>query len=431
MTREISAVPPNLPLTTTETDWHFVATDFNIGGFVYTPFFVNGSGLTFYTGGSGTDPQNGVLRLNGTAEEKSAARRTTVIPTGPEALHYNYFRAPRVAKAGSELWMLVEVSGCYEGCDSHVYPKSLATYRSLDDGLTWTFLDFVSVDGKRYVAKWFGHTGLVYNPKGSATVDLADLTKNRFVTLGEDMNLFVSADGVHYRSVPINHPFPRDRLVFASIARTPYGFHLTSCANWSDHYHTTTVRHLFSKDLVNWYPIESSSPLKNPAFYKGVQLTYEESTRRLWAHSPCGSDESCGFLAWLEARDFLIPSPPPKNPDLIPTGEFVYFRGETAMILGRSTRASGETYRVRFSSGRYDSGYTRDMFTFPLAGYRRQGCSGSRESGICVGDAVKANGWLASILGYTDTDPAKSKFAVKFISGVVDTGYPASMISLP
>lgn len=411
-------------VTPNRVDWTIASTTLQLYSLVYTPFFVDGEKITLYSGGPGVKPSNGVLKLEGmVSQNPSTMSQKLIIQSGPHATFYDYFRAPRVARNGSELWMLVEVSGCYSGCDNAANPKSLGVYQSTNDGANWNFIDFVKVDGKRYVSKWMAHTGLIYNPEGSATLNLNDLTKNRFITTGESKDILVSADGVNYTSVPMNHPFPNDRLVFASIAKTPYGFHLTSSANWSDRYFTTTVRHLFSKDLVNWYALESNSFLKNPNFYKGVQLNYDEKSEKLWAISPCGSVGLCSFVAWLKPKDYLQQS--------VPAGEYVYIDKMTAMIVNKITKDGKELYKVRFADGVYKSEYTRDMFVFPLADYQREGCFENLGVKLCVGDTVYVNDQVSSIMGINTKDMNNIRYAIKFANGIVDTGYPLKMLRQP
>jgi hypothetical protein len=419
------------PNTLPRANWNIVSTSLNIQGYVYSPFFVSGSNLVLYTGGSGVNPNNGVLKLTSPITGSQVASEARVIGSGPDLSQYNYFRAPRVAKNGSELWMLVEVSGCYSGCDSAQFPKSLATYRSANDGQTWNFLGFIKVNGQRYVSQWFAHTGLIYNPQGSATIDLVDLIKNRFITLGENRDIFVSADGINYQSVSINHPFPKDRLVFASLAKTPYGYHLTSSANWSDAYYTTTVRHLFSKDLKNWVALESNSYMKNPLFYKGVHLSYDQVSKKLWAVSPCGTGSACGWVAWLEAKDYSNPALATPPSDILPVGEFVHINGQTAMITGSAVSGTAVKYKIRLANGTYDSGYTKNMFSLPLASYKRQGCFVLGSETICVGDAVYVGSSVASIMGINTSVSGGWKFALKFSNGVVDTGYTRQMLQIP
>lgn len=433
-TRTISSIQNDTQSSNLEIlDWHIVTTKLRGLNYVYTPFEMNNSMATLYTGGAGVNPGNGVLKLTTTLSDNNSMSEKFVIRKGPDLKNYNYFRAPRVARNGDEVWMVVEIAGCYSGCDSKDHPKSLGVYNSSDAGKTWKFLDYLMVDGSRFVANWYGHTGLIYNAKGDSEINLSDLTKNKFITIGENKNIFVSADGVHYRSIPMNHPFPKDRLVFASIAKTPYGFHMMTCANWSDKYYTTTVRHLFSKDLVNWIPLESTSSLKNPDFYKGIHLSYDEKSDRLWAISPCGTSDACSIGAWLTPKDYLAPQTS-KQSDLIPVGEFVSYNGDTAMILDRTSANSTNskiTYKIRYSSGTIDSGFTKDMFQFPLANYDRQGCEKNIESPLCVGDAIYINGNLASLMGIHYGDSNGVKYAVKFSNGTVDTGYYRSMIALP
>ena len=392
--------PNNLP----PVEWQFASAQFNLTNRVYTPFFVNGQEIVLYGAGPGSAAGNGVFALTTNITGTAEIIERKIISTGPDVAHYNYFRSPRIARNGSEIWMLFEVSGCYSGCNSPQFPNRLAVYRSVNDGSNWTFLNFATVDGVPYISKWFAHTGLIYNAKGSAQLNLVDLTKNRFITIGENRDIFVSADGINYRSVPMNHPFAKDRLVFASMAKTPYGYHLTSSANWSDVYYTTTVRHLFSKDLRNWYPIESNSFLKNPRFYKGVHLSYDEKSKKLWAISPCGAIEPCSFLAWLEPKDFLdIKQVPPKS-NAVSIGEFVHIKGRTAMVVDRVTKANIDTYRVRIFDGTFESNVTKDMMTFPLTSYKRQGCVSNNNANICVGDTVYINKNLASVMGFYDKD---------------------------
>ncbi len=412
-----------------DVNWNIVTTNFSGLNYVYTPFIVDGSNITLFTGGAGTSPGNGVVKLTASIQGTSAIKSENVIAFGPDLKDYNYFRAPRISRDGGETWMLVELAGCYAGCDSPLAPKSLGVYRSLDNGTTWAFIDFVNIDNSRYVSQWFAHTGLIFNARGDKEINLQDLTKNRFITLGEKMNLLVSGDGVNYKSVPIDYPFPKDRLVFASIAKTPYGYHLTSTANWSDVYYTTTIRHLFSKDLVHWYVLEENSYLKNPNFYKGLHLSYDEKSNRLWAISSCGSTHACGIVAWLKPRDYLK-RPIRNKKNELAIGDYVYFQNKTAMIIEIQTNNRTDTYKIRYTDGTISSGFTREMFVLPLASYNRRGCSKNAQAPLCIGDAVYVNGALAVVVGYL-AKGVDEKYALKFSSGDVDTGYSRSMISLP
>lgn len=412
-----------------EPQWNFVDSGISIR-FVYTPFFVNNSTVTMYTGGPGQNPKNGFFRYEFDILNYSLSSQELALTQGPDPDHYNYFRAARVAKNESELWMLVEVSGCYTGCDSQAFPKSLAAYHSTDDGHTWSFIDFVKVDGKRYISQWFAHTGLVYNPEGSITLDLLHPENNRFITVGENRNILISADGVNFSSIAIELPFQKDRLVFAGLAKTPFGFHMTSCSNWSDEYFTTTVRHFFSKDLVHWIAIEPNSYLKNPLFYKGVHLSYDSKTNKLWAFSPCGSINKCNLMAWLEPRDFSLPKNQPSSSDPIPIGEYILISGQTAMITGVNNHFGKYTYKVFFSNGTTDSGYTKEMIQRPMLNYKKFGCADDGILHICIGDTVTSFGQYASVIGINDLNPSQKKYALRFNSGVIDAGYTSQHIQV-
>jgi hypothetical protein len=180
---------------------------------------------------------------------------------------------------------------------------------------------------------------------------------------------------------------------------------------------------------VNWIPLESTSSLKNPDFYKGIHLSYDEKSNRLWAISPCGTANACSFAAWLTPKDYMTTQE--KKSDLIPVGEFVSYNSETAMILDRTQTEAKTTYKIRYANGAIDSGFTKEMFAFPLANYDRQGCEKNVANPLCIGDAIYINGNLASLMGIYYGDPNGTKYAVKFSNGTVDTGYSRSMIALP
>lgn len=422
--RDISSVSSSDKVTPVRADWEILTTRININGLPYTPFFVRGDRFTFYSGGYGGGvKQNYALKLEVELSKiNQPPRQKVTIKEGPNFPIYSYFRAPRVAKNGNELWMLMEVSGCYKGCDTTENPKSLAVYVSTNDGDDWTFLDFVKVDGKRYVSQWNAHTGLVYNSLGSSQIDLNNLTNNRFVTLGENQDLLVSADGINYHKVKINHPFEKDRFIFASLVKTKYGYHIASSANWNDRYFTTTVRHLFSKDLVNWYAIESNSFLKNPKFYKGVHLSYDEATDRLWAISPCGIADFCSIAAAMKARDFLSPTTQSTTEKVLKPGEYVDVGGKSAMIIKHQPSEAGSAYDVLFSNGEYKSGVKKDLMQFPLSGYQRKGCLKSVWNEICIGDPVFANNKYGSIIGIKN-GLLNTKYAIRFNNGEVVINY--------
>ncbi len=116
--------------------------------------------------------------------------------------------------------------------------------------------------------------------------------------------------------------------------------------------------------------------------------------------------------------------------ETVPTGEFVNINGQTAMIISMLKVAGKETYKVRFSNGNYESGFTKNKISFPLASYKRQGCIESDNWQLCVGDAVYVNQTLATIMGYNDSDLLDIKYALKFTTGIVNAGYTKAMLSL-
>ena len=420
----------DLSLSLAPVDWQFETVQFPGLNYVYTPFFVSEKNqLTLFTSGAGVNPGNGVRILATNTTGSIPISEKIILASGPDRNNYNYFRAQRIAKSGQELWMITEIAGCYAGCESTSAPKKLASYYSSDNGLSWKFVGFVNVNKKPYVALWNAHTGLVWNPAGSTELDLVNYANNRFITTGESRDILISNDGVNFVSIPMNHPFPHDRLIFTSLAKTPYGFHMMTSANWSDKYYTTTVRHLFSKNLIDWYPIESNSFLKNPNFYKGVHLSYDETNDKLWAISPCGSQKACSFVAWTKPKDYLGERDRAEN-EILPVGEFVDFAGKTVMILGHVKSANQIKYKVRYYDGTLDSGYTKEMFTFPLKNYSRQGCLFLKNETLCVGDAIYIGNSVASIMGIYNKDSSKIKFAIKYPNGQVFNGFTREMFTL-
>jgi hypothetical protein len=422
--RDINTLENNL----TELNWNIVTTQFKGLNYVYTPFFVENNNALFITGGAGVNPGNSILKLVSPLTENNTMTVSTLIKSGPDLKNYNYFRAPRAAKANNEMWVLTEMAGCYTGCDDDKFPKRIGAYYSSDSGASFKFIDFIKVDGKTLIAEWFAHTGLIYNPDGSPEIDEVDLTNNKFITTGEQLNILVSNDGLNYKSFKMNYPYPKDRLIFSSIAKTPFGYHLMSNSNWSEKYYTISVRHLFSKDLIHWIPLESYASLKNPNFYKGIHLSYDSGSNRLWAVSPCGTHNPCSFISWLTPIDFSKLDEFEFDKTIIPVGEFVHYNGKTAMILAYDKINNQMTYKIRFADGRIDSGYTKEMFHLPLSHYRRHGCT---HDSICVGDAVLYAGTYGAVIGLYYGSDNLIKFALKFSNGNVDTGFLRSQFSLP
>ncbi len=427
-TREISSVSQNDKVTGSRAEWEFLSFNLNTNGLIYTPFFVSGNTLTLFSGGHGGVKNNGALKHEiELSDHNQKSSEKVIIKDGPSSPYYTYFHAPRVAKVGDDLWMLVEVAGCYNGCNPTEYPKRLAAYQSKNNGNNWTFLGFVKVNGNDYVDKWNANTGLIFNPNGSQTIDLINLTKNRFVTIGDNQDLLISTDGINFTSVKIKHPFSKDRFIFASLIKTRYGYHLTSSSNWSDSYYTTTVRHLFSKDLMNWYILESNSFLRNPNYYKGIHLSYDEKEDRIWALSPCGTAKKCTWLASMKAKDFLKES---NKYQTINVGEYVHVDGKTAMITAINDDAAKPVFDVRFSDGIFKNNYTEEMMSFPLAGYEKEGCLDGIWNKLCVGDTVYINKNVASIIGIKKS-LLNTKFAVKFSNGEVSANLYNWSLTLP
>lgn len=412
-------------------NWNFVTTKFKGLNYVYTPYFVENEKAVFITGGAGVNPGNGILKLKSSLVENNVMNSQMLIKSGPDLKNYNYFRAPRAAKAKNEVWVLSEMAGCYSGCDNAQFPKRIGAYHSVDFGETFKFLDFINVDGVPLVAEWFAQTGLIYNPDGSSVIDEVDLTRNKFITTGERLNILVSSDGINFKSFNLNYPYPKDRLIFTSLARTPFGYHMMTNANWSDKYYTIAVRHLFSQDLINWIPLESYASFKNPNFYKGIHLSYDVTANRLWAISPCGNDGACSFVGWLTPQDFSKTIILDSASDVIPTGEFVQYFGKTVMILGHRQSNEKTTYQIRFADGRIDSGFTKDMFQFPLKHYQRHGCATEEDQIICVGDAVSFSGVYAAVIGLYLGPDNIVKYALKYSTGNIDTGFLKKHLTLP
>lgn len=288
--------------------WNIHTSTYQHMNLVYTPFFVGESEITFYSGGPGVNPGNGIRELKSDLAGTKGFTGNVIIGTGPDAKDLNYFRGVRVAKSGNEMWLITEVARCYTGCDPNGNIRRQAVYQSVDSGANWNFKGLMTVDGQLHVAAWRAHTGLIFNPNGDWNVNFSDLTKNRFVTNGEKIDgvsqIFISANGIDFFAVPITHAFPNDNFVFSSLAQTPFGYHMMAGANWTDAAGVTIVRHLYSTDLIRWYTLESESVLKNKNFYKGVHLSFDPARQILWAFSSCGSTQACGILAWLQPKTF-------------------------------------------------------------------------------------------------------------------------------
>jgi hypothetical protein len=409
--------------------WHFSNTDLILSS-PYTPFFVERDQVTFFSGGPGASAANGVFKIVYKLNESSERSKTKIITTGPDPINYNYFRAARVAKDGKKLWMLIETAECYSGCDTTKVPRRLSVYHSKNNGSDWTFLDFLHVDGKVYDDLWMAHSGFVFNKQGSDHIETEDLTRNRFITIGENKNILISADGINYKSVPIEHPFAADQLVFASIARTPFGFHMTSASNWDANYYTTTIRHLFSKDLRHWIPIEFTSHMKNPKHFKGVHLSYDETAKKLWAVSSCGTKQPCGLMGWIEAKDYSMAETKPPSSLAIPNGEYVSIDNQTAMVIASKHKGDQRIYKIRYTSGVYETEIPEQKLILFLKNYKRFGCTEDRLQ-FCIGDPVKIDDTFGSVLGFANDHLENTHYAIKLLDGTIRTEIPVSGLARP
>jgi len=259
----------------------------------YNSFFVNGSTMTMYNN-HGLVYAAGQL-TRGIGNLAGIPTWQVLVPSGPEVA-LQWLRAPAVVKGSDgKWWTIIEATQCYN-CAS---PRRVLTYSS-NDGVSWTYQGMTML-GKGPMPSWQGTMALVYQPEKPNAIDLDDPTNNRFVYIVGSL-LTVSADGVHFTYVNANWPFPGDDPVFASLAKTPYGWHLMAGDKWLDCCGVIQVRHLFSTDLKTWKVLETATSVK--AGIKGVNLYYEAATNRLWAYSHSGVPYGGGRLFWLTAKSF-------------------------------------------------------------------------------------------------------------------------------
>ena len=101
------------------------------------------------------------------------------------------------------------------------------------------------------------------------------------------------------------------------------------------------------------------------------------------------------------------------------------------MIIERTVDANVDNYRVRFFDNTFESGLSKELFVFPLAGYKRQGCVDNNNLNLCVGDTVYINKNLATIMGFNDMEPENIVYAIKYATGIVDTHFTRAMLTLP
>jgi hypothetical protein len=98
--RNISSIIEIDRVTPVRANWNFIALNVNLNGLPYTPFFVKGNKLVFYSGGyGGKVKRNNALKLEVDLTSKNPTLfQKTIIKEGPSFPYYSYFRAPRVAK---------------------------------------------------------------------------------------------------------------------------------------------------------------------------------------------------------------------------------------------------------------------------------------------------------------------------------------------
>lgn len=278
----------------------------------YKPVYIDlvNQKLQFFGAGPANHPGNGIYMHFGDflGVEKSGWR---VIHEGPNKKTHNYFRAVAVGRAYSdaglskEMWLASEVTHSYLGAKN----IRMAVYRSEDNGFHWEYKGLLTVGGKKY-SGWDGHSGLVFQPDKPDKINKKNIAENRFILIAKRDWFLVSNDGVNFEKAPISWPFPNDIPVFASMIRTPYGYHIMSGDDWVQLVGTSHVRHLFTKDFKTWTILEENTPFRPAGNYKSIQLTYEPIQKRVWAFSDCSKEvrTKCktGKMGWIEAKDYEI-----------------------------------------------------------------------------------------------------------------------------
>lgn len=278
----------------------------------YSPFYIDSEtqNLYFFGSGKADHPGNGVYLHRGNFDGVEPAG-WRVIHEGPNSKTHNYFRAVAMGRAyrtdglSDEVWLAAEVTHSYARAKN----IRLGMYRSVNKGHSWEFQGLVKANGKMY-AGWDGHSGLVYQPDKPREIDVNNVAENRFILIAKRDWFLVSNDGLNFKKAPVSWPFSEDILVFASMIRTPYGYHIMSGDSWVPGRGTTRVRHLFTRDFKTWTVLEENTSFRPPDNYKGIQLTYEPYANKIWAFSDCtmrgGYRCKTGKLGWIEARDYGI-----------------------------------------------------------------------------------------------------------------------------
>lgn len=266
----------------------------------YNSFQVVGSTVTFWNN-LGKSTAGKLYR--GTGNLTKISSWSVVIPQGPE-YELQWLRTPAVSKGAAgtqtDYWLIQEATRCY-ACGAPRYEK--VAYSS-PDGIHWTFQGIVMLDGAK-MPSWDGSMALVYDASKPYALDTQNLGNNRFVYIltTPSPKVCISYDGVNFVSFPLAWPIAGDKPVFASLARTPYGWHILAGDKWGTN-GVTYLRHIYSPDLRAWKVLESNSPVKSKYGYKSGNLYFDAARNRLWAFGPSGSASVGGNLFWLTARSF-------------------------------------------------------------------------------------------------------------------------------
>lgn len=266
----------------------------------YNSFRVEGSTVTMW---NNLGKQTAGKLYRGTGNLSSISSWGVVIPKGPE-YELQWLRTPAVSKGAagteSDYWDIQEATRCY-ACGAPIYQK--VSYSS-PNGINWTYRGVVQLDGKP-MPSWDGSMAMVYDASKPYGLDTQNLANNRFVYIltTPSPKVCISYDGVNFTSFPLVWPIAGDAPVFASLARTPYGWHILAGDKWGPN-GVTYLRHVFSTDLRTWKVLEVNSPVKSKAGYKAGNLFYDASRNRLWAFGPSGQANVGGNLFYLTARAF-------------------------------------------------------------------------------------------------------------------------------
>ena len=269
----------------------------------YNSFRVEGSSVTMWNN-LGRSTAGKLYRGTGNLSSITASSWKAVIPQGPE-YELQWLRTPGVSKGAvgtqEDYWNIQEATRCY-ACGAPRYEK--VAYSS-PDGIHWTFRGIVMLDGAK-MPSWDGSMALVYDASKPYGLDTQDLGNNRFVYIltTPSPKVCISYDGVNFVSFPLAWTIAGDKPVFASLARTPYGWHIMAGSKWDSNIGVPYLRHVFSRDLRKWKVLETNSPVKSKSGYKAGNLYFDSARNRLWAFGPSGSASVGGNLFWITAKVF-------------------------------------------------------------------------------------------------------------------------------